>query len=136
MMLWDKISKVSDLKKNVKKLIGSAVVYLYSTYYGVTMTILKIIGFASWTMTFGIRSISINIDRLDNGMDFRGDYCGKKFLASKPYVYWLDPTGFGIHVKVCVAQCPTASNIKICMYNQENTTTVQGFCKITKNLTI
>lgn len=81
-------------------------------------------------MTFGVKSISINLDRLDHGMDFRGDYCGKNFLKDRKYVYWLDPIGLGINVKVCSKSCPTAANIKICLYNQENTNIVEGFCKL------
>jgi hypothetical protein len=71
-----------------------------------------------------------DFSRLDHGMDFRGDFCGQNHLLSKKYVYWPEPSTWGVNVKICVEKCPATANIEVCLYDQTNSKTVQGFCKL------
>ena len=66
------------------------------------------------------------MNRLINGMDFRGVICGVDKYSDKPYLYFVNPV-LDINVAICVKSCPQSTGNKICLYEKDGFTKT-GFC--------
>ena len=80
-------------------------------------------------------SISItdnfNLNRFKYPQDFRGDFCGKKQLKDKKYLYWPDSLNWGFRVKTCLEKCPEKSREEKCLYDPNNVKYYDDYCFLT-----